>query len=68
MSLMIEALMKGMMKDGSAIIILPNGYKKKKKTEQDKFEDQFNERVGREGVHNDEMRTAQRVIPSPTPG
>jgi len=50
-----------MMKENSAIIILPNGVKKKKKTDQEEFEQDF---VYRRSLP--EKQTVERIVPSPS--
>jgi len=57
MSLMIEAIMQGLMKEGSAVIILPA--KKKKKTRQEEFSEEF------EGLSKTTSQVPHEIIPSP---
>ena len=54
---MIEAIMQGLMKEGSAVIILPA--KKKKKTRQEEFSEEF------EGLSKTTSQVPHEIILSP---
>ena len=66
---LVDDFLQGMMKDDSTIIILPGStLKKRKKTDQEEFDDQFSGMVSKEGINSDELRIAPRIMPSPKPG